>query len=269
MKIERKLVTPAMAKELLESNVKNRRVKEPVVLRYVNDMRAGKWKNDTAELIKISKTGIVLDGQHRLIAVVKANVPIWFHVATELEDSIFDILDTGSSRNAADVFKIEGIKYSTKLPSIIQLYETLKSNKAMHQKSVQKNFRHTNASLLMLYNDRVEFWQHVARKSDVWYNAFAKMLHAQAIGGMYAYFYDIDANDADIFMNQLCSGLDITNKTIYALRNKLMQDRLSVKKMPLEMKHSLIVKTWNHYRNGAEVSFLRFDPEKEKRPIAI
>ena len=110
MKIEKILITPTMAKELLEKNINNRNVKQPVVARYAKDMIAGKWKQDTAELIKISKTGLILDGQHRLLAIVKANVSIYFHIASELEDNIFDVLDTGSIRNSCDVFNIQNIK---------------------------------------------------------------------------------------------------------------------------------------------------------------
>jgi hypothetical protein len=109
MEIQKKLITPARASELLQSNVKNRTPKNPVVSKYARDMANGKWKNDTFELIKISRSGVILDGQHRLMAVVKANIPIYFHVVEGVDDSVFDVLDTGSNRNASDVFKINNI----------------------------------------------------------------------------------------------------------------------------------------------------------------
>ena len=42
-------------------------------------------------MIKISKSGTILDGQHRLMAIIKANKGIWLHLATELDESIFDV----------------------------------------------------------------------------------------------------------------------------------------------------------------------------------
>ena len=73
MNITKKLITPSIAKGLLESNTKNRGINELVVSRYANDILKGNWKEDTGEAIKISKMNIILDGQHRLCAIVKAN----------------------------------------------------------------------------------------------------------------------------------------------------------------------------------------------------
>ena len=87
------LITPQMAKALLESNTNNRRPKSPIIMRYASDMQKGLWKQNTAEFIKISKSGQILDGQHRLMAVIKSNTPIIFQVARGLDDNIFDVLD--------------------------------------------------------------------------------------------------------------------------------------------------------------------------------
>lgn len=267
MRIEKKLITPSLAKELLEANVNNRNVKQPVVLRYVNDMVEGRWKEDTAELIKISKTGIVLDGQHRLIAITKANIPMSMHIAYDLEDSVFDVLDTGSMRNSADVFKIEGIKYASAIPTFIQMYEVLKLQKSdVH--AVQKNKRKTNAHLLSLYYQSPTFWDNIAVKAHRWYSSFAKVLTMQTIGGMYAYFYDKSPEAADDFIEQLCTGVGITNPSIHQLRTKLIQDKIAIRKMPVTLKNSYIIKCWNNYRKNTQV-LLRFSPEIESFPIAI
>lgn len=267
MRIEKKLITPSLAKELLEANVNNRNVKQPVVLRYVNDMVEGRWKEDTAELIKISKTGIVLDGQHRLIAITKANIPISMHIAYDLEDSVFDVLDTGCNRNASDIFVIEGIKNASSIPSIIQLYHVLKLLKSSLV-SVQKNKKKTNSHLLSLYYENPLFWDSVATKTHLWYKHFAKVITPQTIGGMYAYFYDISPYQAEMFIEQLCGGRDISHNSIAQLRTKLIQDKISVKKLPIAVKHNLIIKCWNHFRKNTQVS-LRFNPDTEPTQIAI
>lgn len=269
MKINELLITPEIAKKYLESNLKNRNVKLPVLLRYANDMQNGKWKQQTGELIKISKSGIILDGQHRLLAVIKSNTPVLFHVATDLEDSVFDVLDTGSSRHAGDVFHINGIKNANCTPSMIQLYEILKMNIASEAKTVKLYKKHTNAGLLSLYNDRSLFWDNVSSKSLSWYNLFSKVLSPQLIGGMYAYFYDVSPFNAEDFMNQLCSGMGIKNATIAYTRNLLIKDRLAVKKMPADLKNIIIIKTWNYYRKGIEVKSVKHDLNNDPRPVAI
>lgn len=43
MEIQKKLITPAKAVELLQSNVKNRRPKNPVVLKYAKEIIIKTW----------------------------------------------------------------------------------------------------------------------------------------------------------------------------------------------------------------------------------
>jgi hypothetical protein len=52
----------------------------------------------------------MVDGQHRLAAIIEADVPVDITVFTEVPDGAFDVLDTGKRRNAADVLAIEGEK---------------------------------------------------------------------------------------------------------------------------------------------------------------
>jgi hypothetical protein len=265
MIFKKQLVTPDYAKKLLEANICNRRVKQPVFLQYANDMMNGRWKEGTAELIKISKTGVILDGQHRLLAVIKANVAIYFYIAFDLDDSVFDVLDTGSSRNATDVFKVKGIKQENTIPSIITMYNLLVSGK---KAGIQKNYKSTNAVLLEQYFEDENFWQNIARKSHALYLSFAKILPPSYIGGFYAFFNRLNEEKAEEFMNQLATGISISNDVIMLLRNKLMQDRMALRKMPPTVKIALIIKTWNCFVKNETVKILKYDPIRDDFPVA-
>lgn len=266
MNISNQLVTPSIAKSYLDANIKNRNVKKPVVLKYSKDMKEGRWKPNTAEMIKLSKTGVILDGQHRLLAVIDANVPIYFHVATGLDDDIFDVLDTGSVRSAGDIFHIEGVKYAILIPAVISMYCGLIS-KGKHQSSV--NNRPTNRMLLEEYNSDPKGWDEVARKTTRWYYKFSRVITTSIIGGVYRLLYDIDAGKAECFFDQLSDGIGVENVTITHLRNKLIQDKVSIRKMSQSQRIALILKAWNYYRIGREVKNLFFNPEKEEYPIAM
>jgi hypothetical protein len=271
MKITEKLVTPAFAAQILQSNVQNRRVKLPVLLRYVEEITQGKWVRGTGELIKISKSNILLDGQHRLMAVAKTGIPTWFHIAEECDEEIFKVLDTGSTRNAGDIFNINGVKNCSKLPSIIQFYYFLKKNKGqgLSVDGVQKNLKYSNHALWDLYENNQQLFDYVATKTAKLYNSFGKVLTTQVIGGMYLYFRDINIEDADEFMEQLCSGQNIKNNSIAILRAKLIADKIATRKMALTIKHALIIKTWNFYRTDTVIKLIKFDPSVEKTPVAI
>jgi hypothetical protein len=260
------LITPTRAKELLEANIKNRLVKPVRVNLYANDIINGRWKENTGESIKISKTGLILDGQHRLHAIIKANKPVLMLIISGIEDSAFDVIDTGSSRNASDVFKIADVQNGSTIPSIIQFYNLLNDGK---KPNTQINRKSTNGMLLEQYNDNPEFWQNIARQAHSMYKSFAKILVPSFIGGFHAYFYKINPERAESFMKQLTTGIDVENNTIVLLRNKLMQDKMSNRKMQSSYKMALIIKTWNCFIRGESIKVLKFDSVRDEFPKAV
>jgi len=268
MKIETRLITPEIAKELLNSNQANRRPKLPVVLRYASDMAAGKWRINTAEPIKISKNGLLMDGQHRLLAVIKSGMSIYFLIASGLEESVFDVLDTGTSRNGSDVFKIAGIKNENVIPSVIAMYHALKTTGYKQSTGLQKHSKLTNQGLLDLYGADPGFWDEITRLSCNWYNAFAKILTPSTIGGIYATLSEISEHHAYDFMTMLCTG-EKNTKPLQLLRQRLMQDKMSLRKINPSVKIALILKTWNYYRTNKNPTFLRFTPDVEAFPIPL
>ena len=60
MKIETLLITPKQASELLKQNVNNRPLQKHRVLLLFTEMMSGRWKEETGEAIKISKTNRLL-----------------------------------------------------------------------------------------------------------------------------------------------------------------------------------------------------------------
>jgi hypothetical protein len=82
-------------------------------------------------------------------------------------------------------------------------------------------------------------------------------------------FYLKDSDLAIDFMEQLCSGIDITHKQISLLRNKLINDKLSTKKLPIANKIAFMIKAWNYIRKNQQVSILNFQPDREEFPTLI
>lgn len=101
------LVTPELASELLERNTNNRRPKENAIRKYARDMSAGKWDVDASD-IKFARTGELVDGQNRLLACVRANVPFPTMVRTGLSLDTKVHVDTGVARSLADALKMSG-----------------------------------------------------------------------------------------------------------------------------------------------------------------
>lgn len=263
MKIEKIMITPTVAKQMLTTNTANRPIKANRVLQYSKDMKNGLWKEDTGETIKVSETGKILDGQHRLLAILKSSVSVNLHVATGVKDESFSVIDTGVKRTSSDVFNISGIKNSTTASGIVNRYIIINRSAGGSKEQI------TNAESLKVYYENPLKWNGIFENTIRWYRLFSRILPASFIGGYYAKFFDIDNDMSFSFFEQLCTGESISNPTINVLRNALINDKLSSNKMNNKKLEAIIIKTWNCYRKGTSLSFLRFDPTKEETLKAI
>ena len=68
-------ISPALAEEWLKKNTFNRRVSPLSVSKYASDMVSGKWTLNH-QGIAFDNKGVLVDGQHRLYAIVKAGVSV-------------------------------------------------------------------------------------------------------------------------------------------------------------------------------------------------
>lgn len=98
------MIGPGRAKELLEKNGTNRNISIGTVKAYAKMMRNGDW-DFTPQGITISKTGNLIDGQHRLSAIIMADVtiPVCVFITSEHENAMGVMLDRGKIRSATDV----------------------------------------------------------------------------------------------------------------------------------------------------------------------
>ena len=108
MKIEIISVTPAIAQKWLDTNAtNNRKISKKIVATYARDMIAGRWEL-TGEAIKFDTDGRLIDGQHRLTAVIAAHKNVNMAVITGLAPNVMDVIDTGKSRTGRDALTIHG-----------------------------------------------------------------------------------------------------------------------------------------------------------------
>lgn len=104
-------ISPELAKEMLAKNMKNnRRLNHEAVRRYARIMKAGGWIL-SHQGIAFNDKGELIDGQHRLEAIVMANVPVTTMVTYDVcqtEGEAFTI-DVGQKRTTQNILQISGI----------------------------------------------------------------------------------------------------------------------------------------------------------------
>lgn len=94
-------VTPGIAAEFLLRNHNNRPVKDSRVAQFADMMSRGEWPY-TGEAIKFDTNGDLLDGQHRLLAIVRSGVVLKMHVIYGLPREHQLYMDLGTKRTAGD-----------------------------------------------------------------------------------------------------------------------------------------------------------------------
>lgn len=131
MKYQETIVTPQLAKRMLEHNfANNRNINDRRVETYANDMKKGEWKFN-GEAIKFNKQGELMDGQHRLHAVIRANVPVKMAVIRDIDNDVylFDKMTPRSTAQSAKMAGIDGSLANTSVCAMINLYFNLTQGK--------------------------------------------------------------------------------------------------------------------------------------------
>jgi hypothetical protein len=121
MKTKVLLITPELARSILETNQHNRPLNQGQLAAFKQALLRGEWLL-THQGIAISRQGRLLDGQHRLHAIAETGMAVEMLVSTGLPDEVFTVLDTGSKRTAANVLSVNGASSAAAVAAAIKLY---------------------------------------------------------------------------------------------------------------------------------------------------
>jgi hypothetical protein len=127
MNTQLQVITPQWAADVLgNKNTRNIKFQKSWAEKLARDIKAGTFLL-THQGIAFDEEGILLDGQHRLSAVVMANKPVEMLVTTGVPSSqkftggqmkTFSTIDQGRIRKAGDVLSMMGIVNGRKIASV-------------------------------------------------------------------------------------------------------------------------------------------------------
>jgi hypothetical protein len=255
-------ITPQKALEMLNasSSFKNRAVRMSVRKTYARDMRDGRWRL-VYDPIRIDTHGRVIDGQHRLLAVIDSGVTIEFFVVRGVPPEDAYVIDAGTPRRARDLLHMAGEANSTLLASVLN---TIFKYEVGMLTDVASN------GLPRAMVNRFLADHPAAPKSlEV---ASTLRLVTRRVGLMGAAHYIMSQKDeerADWFFARLRDGLNLTETTpVYLFRQRL----LSATPAKREIETSLLacaIKAWNFTRRGESARLLSWKIGVESFPEAI
>lgn len=101
--------TTEIATAFLELNTNNRNISDSVVDKYATVMKEGHWLPEIATPITVSEFGVLQNGQHRLYAVLEADVPVIMNAAFGSSEAALLYFDQGRARTVPDNAGLMGV----------------------------------------------------------------------------------------------------------------------------------------------------------------
>ena len=216
-------ITPDFAERVLETkNSKNRSMRPANLKRLVNAIDNGEWIL-TNQGIAFDQDGNLLDGQHRLLAIVKTGKTLPIMVARNMDPKIFNCVDTGAARNAADGLHIEGCTSSSKhLAAGIKVYLLYKN---FPRGSWTYATVPTHSEILQEYKDNLESYEQIAQNMRIYHNKFHFFNLSVGIP-MYKLIQEKNYSNEILseFWRQFSEGTNLNiDNPILSFRNQMMQ----------------------------------------------
>ncbi|KOV86216.1 hypothetical protein ADL01_07330 [Streptomyces sp. NRRL WC-3618] len=261
-------VTPEMAKTHLSQASVNRRLDMGQVRSLAEAIRRGEWKL-THQGIAFDEVGALLDGQHRLHAIIEANTPVEMLVFEGMSREVFPVLDTGKRRSAADTLLSTGAKYLPLLSSTIRhviLFKAIPNAPWSGSRSQVSNDR-----ILAAYNgDKDRYEEAVTIGRDLSKHLFATQTAVAA--GFFLTTEVAPAADIDEWISGLKSGANLDpGDARLALREvpKGTQKRGSRRRMGMRDQVAIYIKAWNAWVEPEGELVLRRLKKREKMPMPV
>lgn len=261
-------ITPELAKKWLAQNTHNRNLRERVVNGYAADMRDGNWVED-GQSIRFAKGDVVLlddphlagsallDGQHRLSAIVKADTTVRMLIVSNLPDTTQETMDTGAKRSLGDVLKLRGEERYVPLAAVLMrvyLWDVQGQRRSMKADRA----RPTHRQLLAFLEEHPE----LRRAAEIGSRVRGAVSISASTGGLCHWLFNrIDKSDCAFFFARLTDGAGLeTDDPIYALRR--VADNFAKDKGRIGEEHmtALVIKGWNAFREGRRVRLLTYKP---------
>ena len=213
-------ITPSEASKYLANNPANRRLSESEVETLAADMREGRWCI-THQGIAIGKTGRLLDGQHRLAAVIKAGVPVQMMVTLDVDESAIDAIDQGRKRSVADIFLFSGEEPWMRNKSVISAARFLLSYRGNHSVPADeiRSFLNKHNAYFSMYHKMLN----AGKSTRLIHTSISAAIVAAGINGVpepeLTAFYDLYACDK-------LPGGGYNCEIVLKLKNYMVQNKL-------------------------------------------
>lgn len=282
VQLELREITPELAATWLARAHPNRRLNARRILALVDALTSREWR-ENGETIKFDEDGLLIDGQHRLQAIIQSGVNMKTYVMRDVPRGAFDTLDIGKPRTAADTLASLGYTQEHALAAALRQTRVLDNLRATGfyllagSQATSANVLLTPAKARSLISDHPEL--------PGWLVTAGAIRRAGIPGGegfwagtLYWLSRSLPEaeDDAVGFAERLISGANLAkDDPILVLRNRLVaiSEQIGLaKRVSPQPLAALTIKGWNAFRRGERMTILKWSRggvNRENFPIPI
>ena len=262
MKAEIINLTPSKAKELLDKNIGNRKVKLSPKNSYVMQMKGGYWK-ENGEPIIVDCNGFIKDGQHRLLAVIESGFEYNVPLITGVDPNVMDTIDTGSNRSLGDVLELNGFSMSNITAGIIKTILAYKQGISTHVSGGRSRAIPNSVGLEFALKNQERLIKLVKAANRISKSQKISVLSSSEVALFLYAISEFEYNDESYtFVKSICTNsLGEASCTNYGYR-KLLDAKLNKVSLSAIYKYNLISRLWDIFQNDVPVRKLRISIDK-------
>jgi len=261
-----KRIGPEEAKGLLQaaSGRNYRRLSQRLVNVYASEMARGLWKSN-GESLKFNGDGTLIDGQHRLNAVIQAGRSVEFLCVYEVETDAS--IDTGRRRTFGDELRHRNYPNYSAIAGVVKI--------VLHYEQGYANRNHLNQSYgVQTLVER--FLQEEQRFVDVGTciagGGARKYVPPSSLGliGIKGCDGMPSDNEAYQMYQAVIADGSIAESPMFLLRERMIREKLTPNRMLSDkIARALAVKAWNAFVVGDTPKRLSFNAVKEDFPKIV
>lgn len=267
MRVQIENVTPTKARQLLlGSEQYQRNVSNAQVAHLARQMLDGKWMLN-GETVVVSENNQVLDGQHRLLAVIETGLTVQMMIVYGASQDCFHTLDTGKSRNPGNTMHIAGVKNANNVAALIGFrWKYLKAES--RNGSLNMWERPTHGELVEYAKNNAQLVQNAVACSQR-IRKVLRGINASTIGGSYVVFSEkTNEEKCKEFFDSLATGKNLDeNSSVLTLRNKLITSCVGSSSLKWQVKAAYIFMAYKKYIEQKPLILLRWTEGKDKFPF--
>lgn len=238
------------AAAILQNNTHNRPIHQRQVDALAEEIRRGNWQL-SPDALAFDVTGTLINGQHRLWAVVEVGSAVLFQVMTGLAQETFTIVDCGRPRTGADALAIEGNTKDARLAAAIVRHELAYLAGETWVKVTPREIAETARKMPNLGVATA-----TVRSCS---RGFARLCAPSAIAWVYMHALDQDSDAASAWLDGFASGANLDeDDPRHALRGRFLAREGKGTGTPRKMEQiHLAWLSWSKFHAGEKVSKLK------------